>query len=521
MGAVTFGVDQLDSALLLASAVVIVAIAAVRLSVIAGLPSLLFYLLLGVVLGGTGTTLELEDANLAHALGFAALVVILSEGGLTTQWSELRPAIRTGAVLATLGVAVSIGVVTVAAHVVLGLGWQLAVLLAAVTAPTDAAAVFSVLRRVPLPPRVVGALEAESGLNDAPTVLLVTLASAGGLLDHGGVGGLVAVIALELAGGALIGLAIGRVGVWGMLRAALPSSGLYPLAVLSLCFGAYAVAAELHTSGFAAVYAAALVLGNGELPHRVATRSFVEGLGWLAQIGLFVMLGMLLPVQLITWTSLWQAVVAGAVLTVLARPLSVAATAATDRIRLPWPRRGGAGRVPDDGPEQLSVAELTFVSWAGLRGAVPIVLATIPLAERVPGAPTLFVVVFVLVVIDTLVTAPTLPWLARRLGLTPPTPVRDLDVEAAPLDRIAADLLQVKVTERSMIHGVEISELRLPRGASVALVVRDGEVTVPEQRTVLRRGDDLLVVTPRVLRDPTERRLRAVSRSGRLAGWLD
>ena len=513
MGGVTFGVEQLDSALLLASGVLLLAILAVRLSVLVGLPSLLFYLLLGVVLGGAGLGLELEDAQLAHALGFGALIVILAEGGLTTQWSDLRPAIRTGAVLATLGVAVSIGVMSVAAHLVLGLDWQLAVLLAAVTAPTDAAAVFSVLRRVPLPPRVVGALEAESGLNDAPTVLLVTLASAGGLLDHGGVGGLVALIALELAAGALIGLAAGRGGVWALSRVALPSSGLYPLAVLSLCFAAYAVAAAAHTSGFAAVYAAALVLGTGELPHRVATRSFVEGLGWLAQIGLFVMLGMLLPPGLLTWSSLWDAVVAGAVLTVLARPLSVAVTALTDRVRLP-------GRPAGDGAV-LDVRELTFVSWAGLRGAVPIVLATVPLAEEVPGADALFVIVFVLVVIDTLVTAPTLPWLARRLGLTPPTPVRDLDVEAAPLDRIAADLLQVKVTERSLMHGVEVGELRLPRGASVALVVRDGEVTVPEQRTVLRRGDDLLVVTPRVLRDPTEKRLRAVSRSGRLAGWLD
>jgi cell volume regulation protein A len=204
------------------------------------------------------------------------------------------------------------------------------------------------------------------------------------------------------------------------------------------------------------------------------------------------------------------------VLTFLARPLSVAATALADRLHLPGRRRSGGRRDPD-----LTLPELVFISWAGLRGAVPIVLATIPLAEEVPGAPALFVVVFVLVVIDTLVTAPTMPGLARRLGLTPPTPVRDLDVEAAPLERIAADLLQVKVTDSSLMHGVEIGELRLPPGASVALVVRNGEVTVPEQRTVLRRGDDLLVVTPRVLRDPTEKRLQAVSRSGRLAGWLD
>ena len=513
MVAVTFGVEQLDPALLLASVVLLLAILAVRVSAVAGLPSLLFYLLFGVVLSVSGQGMELDDAQLAHALGFAALVVILTEGGLTTQWSELRPVMRTGLVLATLGVAVSIGVMALAAHLVLGFGWQLAILLGAVTAPTDAAAVFSVLRRVPLTRRVVGALEAESGLNDAPTVLLVTLASAGSLLDHGGVGGLLGLVALELVGGALVGWGIGRCGVWGMRRAALPSSGLYPLTVLGLCFGAYALGATLHLSGFAAVYAAALVLGNGELPHRVATRTFVEGLGWLAQIGLFVMLGMLLPMRLLTWDNIVQAGFAGVVLTVVARPLAVAVTALTDRVPL---RRHPGGR-----EASMSVAEYTFLSWAGLRGAVPIVLATIPLARDVPRAATLFVIVFVLVVIDTLVTAPTLPRVAARLGLTPPTPVRDLDVEAAPLDRIAADLLQVKVTDQSRIHGVEVSELRLPRGASVALVVRDGEVTVPEPRTVLRRGDDLLVVTPRALRDPTEQRLRAVSHSGRLAGWLD
>jgi cell volume regulation protein A len=370
-----------------------------------------------------------------------------------------------------------------------------------------------VLRRVPIPRRVAGALEAESGLNDAPTVLLVTLASSGGLLHHGGVGGLVGLVALELAGGALIGIAVGQGGVWVMRRAALPSSGLYPIMALALCFGAYAVGAAVHASGFAAVYAAALVLGNGELPHRVATRSFVEAFGWLAQIGLFVMLGMLVPLPQITWSILGQAVVAGAVLTLVARPLSVFGTALAERLPLPRRRR--------EREAFMGVPELTFVSWAALRGAVPIVLATIPSAEKVPGADRLFVIVFVLVIIDTLITAPTLPWAARRLGLTPATPVRDLDVEAAPLDRIAADLLQVRVTDRSRIHGVEINELRLPRGASVALVVRDGKVTVPEPRTVLRRGDDLLVVTPRLLRDPTEKRLRAVSESGRLAGWLD
>ena len=184
-------------------------------------------------------------------------------------------------------------VVAVGAHYLLGLPWELAVLLGAVTSPTDAAAVFSVLRVVPLPKRLTGALEAESGLNDAPTVVLVTLVSTGAvgrarcLRDRRD-------RRLRARVGVVIGLAAGFGGAWVMRRAALPSSGLYPLAVLTWPSSRTARAASVHGSGFAAVYVAALVLGNMELPHRAATRSFAEGVAWLAQIGLFVMLGLLL-----------------------------------------------------------------------------------------------------------------------------------------------------------------------------------------------------------------------------------
>lgn len=495
----TFDVDQLDRVLLVGSGVILVAILAVRASVRVGLPSLLVYLLLGVVLGESVVGIEFDDAALAHALGFGALVIILTEGGLTTNWREIRPVVRTGGLLATLGVTVSIGVMTLAGHYVLGFDWQLAILLGAVTAPTDAAAVFSVLRRVPLPRRLTGSLEAESGLNDAPTVLIVTLASQGDLLGHGGLVGLVAIVVLELVGGILFGGVVGAAGAWVLRRAALPSSGLYPLAVLGFAVLAYAGGAALHASGFAAVYVAALVLGNSELPHRGASRSFAEGLGWLSQIGLFVMLGLLISPSRVTLEAVWQALVAGLILTAVARPLSVLAGAAGQRWTLP---------------------ELTFLSWAGLRGAVPIVLATIPLAEGVPGARLLFDVVFVLVVLDTLITGPTLPWVAKRLGVMVAGEVRDLEVEAAPLERIAADLLQIRITKRSRMHGVEVGELRLPPGASVALIVRDGQTKTVTSRTVLRHGDDLLVVTPRKVKEQTEDRLRAVSRKGRLAHWV-
>jgi cell volume regulation protein A len=493
----SFGVHQLDTVLLVGTLVMLAAILAVRASVRVGLPSLLIYLLMGVLLGESGLGIDFNDPSVAHALGFAALVLILAEGGLTTSWQEIRPSMRMGVALATLGVGVSVAVMAVGAHYLFGLDWQLAILLGAVTSPTDAAAVFSVLRRVPLPRKITGVLEAESGLNDAPTVLLVTLVSTNAALDQG-VLGFAGIVVYELLGGVLCGLAIGFGGAWLMRRLALPSSGLYPISVLSLTVLAYSGTAAIHASGFAAVYTAALVLGNSELPHRAATRSFSEGVAWLAQIGLFVMLGLLASPTRISPAHVGLAVAAGLILTLVARPLSVVACSFVSR---------------------MGAREQLFLSWAGLRGAVPIVLTTIPLANDVDRATELFDIVFVMVVIYTLLTAPTLPWVAKVLRVTEPEEPRDLDVEAAPLERIAADLLQVTITRRSRLHGVEVGELRLPVGASVALIVRDGHTKVPADRTVLRRGDDLLVVTPRKVREETENRLRSVSRSGRLAQW--
>lgn len=491
-------IEQLDHVLLIGAAVTLVAILAVRVSSRSGLPTLLVYLLMGVALGEAGLGIHFDDAQLAVDLGFAALGLILAEGGLTTSWRAVRPSLPLGLSLATVGVVVSVGVVAVAGHLLLGLSWELAILLGAVTSPTDAAAVFSVLRVVPLPRRIIGALEAESGLNDAPTVVLVTLVSSGAMHDHPW-WVVVLLVAYELVAGVGVGALIGFGGSWLMRRAALPASGLYPLAVLTIAVLGYGMAAQLHASGFAAMYVAALVLGNTELPHRAATRSFAEGLAWLSQIGLFVMLGLLLSPGEIRWSTVGEALVAGLVLAFVARPLAVAASTCLRPLRIP---------------------EAAFLSWAGLRGAVPIVLATIPLSEGVRGSTQLFDLVFVMVVVSTLVTAPTLPWVARRLGLARPFDPRALELEAAPLERLAADLLQIVITPGSRMHGVEVGELRLPRGASVALVIRDGESVVPEPRFALRAGDDVLVVASRAVREQAEKRLRAVSRHGRLAHWL-
>ena len=304
---------EIDAILLVGAVVLIAAIVAARIGARVGLPSLLLFLGLGMAMGESGIGISFDNAELAQALGFAALVVILAEGGLTTRWSDIRSTTVLAALLATVGVGISVGLMTLFGHYVLGLPLWIAVLLGAVTSPTDAAAVFSVLRNVPIPHSLRGALEAESGLNDAPTVLLVMFASsfAVGRPVEFGIPGVIGLIVLELLGGMAIGGALGWIGAQILRRVALPSSGLYPLAILVWTIFTYGITALIHASGFAAVYVCALILGNAQLPHRAATRSFVEGIGWIAQIGLFVMLGLLAFPDRVTLRAALIAVTAG------------------------------------------------------------------------------------------------------------------------------------------------------------------------------------------------------------------
>ena len=482
--------------LLIGAAIVIAAIAAVRVAHGVGLPGLLVFLGLGLALGESGAGIRFDDAGLAETLGLCALILILAEGGLTTDIAQARAGAPAALMLATVGVVATAAVVAGAGHWLLDMSWHQAFLLGAVLAPTDAAAVFSVLRRLPLPPRLSGILEGESGLNDPPSVLAVTLLSAAGV--HASAGFVLGEVVYELIAGAAIGLVIGLAGAAGLRRVALPASGLYPIAVLALVVGGYGAASAAHASGFLAVYVSALVLGNIRLPHRAATRGFAEGVAWLAQIGLFVMLGLLaspsrLPAQI------WPALVIGLVLTLLARPAAVLVS--TLPFRVPW-------------------REQAFLSYAGLRGAVPIVLATIPMSAAVPDASRLFDLVFLIVGVFTLVQGPTLPAVARRLRVFAATEASRLDIESAPLEDLRADLLQMQIPTGSRLHGVELFELRLPKDAGLALIVRAGQGFVPEPHTRLETGDRLLVVVAAAARRDTERRLRAVSRAGKLAGWF-
>ena len=475
-----------------AAAVVLLGVLAVRASVRLGLPSLLLYLGIGIVLGEAVLGIRFSDAALTEAVGLGALVLILTEGGLTTRWTSVRPVLGVGIALSTVAVVVSIAVVGSALHVLLDLPWRTAFLWGAVLSSTDAAAVFSVLRGVGVSKRLGGVLELESGMNDAPVVLaVVVLASAEPITW------LTPLLAVyELGLGAGIGMLLGLGGAWALRRAALPATGLYPLAALAVCILAYSGGQLAHASGLLATYVAALVLGNSNLPHRADVLSFAEGTGWLAQIGLFVLLGLYAsPVRLVD--AVIPALLAGVVLVVAARPLSVVAAATP--FRVPW-------------------REQAFLSWSGLRGAVPIVLALVALQEGAPDAQRLVDVVFVLVVVLTLLQGTTLPFVARRLKVVATEP-QEIEVDAAPLDELGADLLQVRVPPESRLRGVYLRELRLPRGATVSLVVRDEEAFTPAGDTRLRAGDQLLVGTTAAARDAAERRIRAVDRAGRLARW--
>ncbi|MGY1671846.1 potassium/proton antiporter [Geodermatophilus sp. SYSU D00710] len=490
--------EAVTVALAIGAVVVLVAAVALRLADRLGLPSLLLYLALGVALGESGLGIEFEDAELTLTLGFAALVVILAEGGLTTRWSDVRRAIGPGVTLATVGVVVSVAATAGIVVWLLGFDWPFALLLAAVISSTDAAAVFATLRRLPLPRRLAASLEAESGLNDAPVILLVTILAeylAGEVSEVWWVATLI--VAGELAGGAVVGVGVGFGGAALLRRVALPVAGFYPLATLALCVLAYASGVLLHTSGFVAVYLCGVVLGNAALPHRTASVGFAEGMASLAQIGLFVMLGLLVSPSRLP-EALGPALVAGSALLLVGRPVSVLASLVW--FRFPW-------------------AQQAFISWAGLRGAVPIVVATIPLTVGAPGAPLVFDTVFVLVVVFTLVQGWSLPWVARRLGIAAPIAPRDVEVESAPLEELDAELMQLRVPEGSRLHGVYLPELRLPDDAAVVLIVRDGRSFVPDGHTRLMRGDQALLVSARRSRPEAERRLRAVSRAGRLASW--
>lgn len=490
--------DGLAPALLVGAAIVLAAILGVRFADRLGVSGLFLYLLLGIGLGSTFPALDLQDAELATALGYSALVLILAQGGLTTRMSELKPVLWPALTLASAGVAVSITVVALPLLWITDVSAQVAILIGAALAATDSAAVFSVMRKTRVSRRVRTLLEAEAGFNDAPIVVLVSVVASSSFGESPW-WQIPIVVALELVGGAAIGVAAGYAARWLLARLALPAVGLYPIAALTMLVATYGAATVAHTSGFMAVYLAAVVIGSASrLPHRRSIIGFADGLSWIAEIGLFVMLGALAEIDRLP-AAIPTALLVIVLLVFVARPLAVIVSLAPFR----WPWRA-----------------IAFTSVTGLRGAVPIVFAAIPLAAAVVGATEVFDVTLLVVLALLLVQTPILAPLGRRLGVVLPDEVFELEVEAAPLDGMHAVVLGIEVPDGSGFVGTFIMEIGLPEGSVVALVVREGRAIAPDINTRIRSGDQLLIVTTEEARTATDRRLREVARGGRLARWL-
>ena len=469
-------VDDLDLVMTVAALLLLTAIGASRLSSRLGVPALVLFLGIGMLAGSDGLGgLEFDDYELAQGVGIVALAFILFSGGYDTNWRSVRPEIPRAIGLATIGVLVTAGVTGVIAAEVLDVSGGTGLLLGAVVTSTDAAAVFAVLRGsgIGLKRGLKPLLELESGFND-PMAVFLTLACIE-LIEHEDATwyGQIPLFVSEMAVGAAVGLAFGLGAVVLINRLRLQYEGLYPVLLIAVVLAVFGVAALLHGSGFLAVYLAGLVLGNARLVHQRSMGRFADGLAWLMQITMFLVLGLLVfPSDVLEIAG--SALVVALGLIVLARPLAVTLVLAVTR---------------------ANVRDIAFVSWVGLRGAVPIILATFPLVEGVEHADLVFNVVFVIVVTSVLLQGSTLPIVARWLGVAeppePPTPSIDDLVDDA--DN-ALELHQLSIPQGAYAIGRQIVELDLPSDALIVLIRRGQDNVVPQGSTVLAAADQLTLI---------------------------
>jgi potassium/hydrogen antiporter len=437
-------------------------------------PSLLLFLGIGMMIGDDGLDLvSLSDPELTQGLAVAALVIILYEGGLSIRLPEVRRIAVPAVSLATVGVFVTAGVVALTAAPLLDVDRTTALLIGAVVASTDAAAVFTALRRVAMPRRLGHMLEVESGAND-PLAVMLTVGLLAAWEGHADAIDWFVFGARNLVGGVLIGGVVGWVGALVLSRARLATASLYPVLAVGLAGLAYGIGAATRSSGFLAVYVAGMVVAHRAPSQRRAVFGYLQALASTAQIGLFLLLGLLVFPSNLDEQALGALGVA-LVLVLVARPLAVVASIAW----LGFDRR-----------------ELTLVSWAGLRGAVPIVLATFPVTAGYPDGQLIFDVVFFVVIVSVLVQGFTLEPLVTKLGISVEPPSLATVGEALPLDAPGAEALEIEVGSSARIVGRLLRDVPPPHEARVAVVLRGDDVVVATGATAVEAGDRLVVFAP-------------------------
>jgi cell volume regulation protein A len=439
-----------------------------------GVPIPLIFLALGMLAGEEGLGgISFNDYGFTFRLGTVALVLILFDGGLNTPMSAIRMGVKPASMLATFGVAVTAALIAVPAHF-FGFSWEEGFLLGAVVSSTDAAVVFSVLRNsgVNIKKSLLSVLEMESGLND-PMAVILTVALTQNLFHDKPVGWHTLLeVPLEIGVGAALGLGIGFGGRHLLSKARLPSGGLYPIMTLALACLAFGVPTLFHGSGFLAVYVTSVILGNGAIPYRSSLLHVHNSVAWFSQIVMFLLLGMLVfPSQLIEVAPAGLGI--GLFLTFVARPLAVFLSLA---------------------PFRYALKDMTYISWVGLRGAVPIILATFPVLAHGEHAQRLFDVVFFVVVVNALVPGGTVPRVTRWLGLElkqPPPAPAVLEINATQL--LAGDVMSFYIEPSTLASETPIADLPFPPASAVLLAVRGDELIAPKGHTVLKPGDHVYV----------------------------
>jgi cell volume regulation protein A len=448
-------------------------------------PGLLLFLGLGILVGSEGVGgVEFDDYSTAQTAGTIGLVLILFEGGLTAGWHEIRPVLRTAVGLATIGTFLTAMGTGLAAIWIFDLNTLQGLILGAAVAATDSAAIFAVLRGSRLERRLARTLEGESGMND-PIALLLVIGFGEWILDPSyGAADMALAFLVKLTLGAALGLGAGWLARRAIARVELPTQGLYPVATLATAAISYGIAEVAGGSGFLAVYVAALVLGTGSLPARSTVVSFHQGLSWLVQIGLFFLLGLLVfPSEL--WGVAGKGLLLSVVLIFVARPLAT----------LLVTQLGG-----------LNLRERAILSWAGLRGAIPIWLATFPVVSGVAESTLIFDVVFFVVLTSTVIQGATIEPFARLLGVTStepalPTPVADVGM----VRELGGELISWRVRDGDAAAGLLVRELGLPREALVHLIVRDGGAFAPRGSTRVEPRDELHLLVQEPQREEVER----------------
>ncbi len=473
-----------ENIFLLGSLLVLISILISKTGYRFGIPTLLLFLFTGMAFGSEGLGLHFDSPKDAQFIGMIALSIILFSGGMDTKYKEIKPIIGPGIILSTLGVVLT---TVLTGSFIFGLSqWggidvklslMVSMLLAATMSSTDSASVFNLLRsqRMGLKHRLRPILELESGSND-PMAYMLTLVLMDVVLSgtHFSVQGLAVNLLEQFLLGGAIGYCAGRITVWLINHINLPNTALYPVPLLCMVFITFTLTDVVHGNGYLAVYIAGLVVGNSRLSYRREMATFLDGLTWLLQIVLFLTLGLLVNPSEMAGVSL-MALAIGLFIMFVSRPISVIICL------LPYPK--------------IPWRAKTFLSWVGLRGAVPIIFATYPLINNIEGADIIFNIVFFITLISLLVQGTTISFIARKLNLDLPEEKTGNEFGVEIPEELGSQLKEVILTNEMLENGNLLSEMNIPKNTLVMMVKRGKSIIVPNGKLKMEKGDILLCLS--------------------------